>query len=150
VFENFTMRARMAVVASANVARERNHHEIGTEHLLLGLVTGDDDPINQVLRSAGIEATALRDVVDELAPPGSTPPGAHIPFTAEAKQALERSLEEAHNRGHQFVDAEHLLFALTRDPDATSAKVFRSSGISIEMIQAQLEQRWRTSENPDS
>ena len=39
MFERFTDRARRVVVLAQDEARSLNHNYIGTEHLLLGLIT---------------------------------------------------------------------------------------------------------------
>jgi ATP-dependent Clp protease ATP-binding subunit ClpA len=60
MFEKFTVRARRAVVQAGEEARARHHDDIGTEHLLLGLIAQDDDPLTQVLQRLGLEAEAIR------------------------------------------------------------------------------------------
>lgn len=142
MFEKFTARARMAVVAAGEASRTRNHDDIGTEHLLLGLIANADDPITETLRACGGEPSALHASVDDIRPDGQPENRAHIPFTPKAKQTLERSLEEAQRRNHQHVDAEHLLWAVTQDPDADSTKVLTACGVSPAAIWARLENHW--------
>lgn len=143
MFEKFTARARMAVVAAGEASRTRHHDDIGTEHLLLGLIADAKDPVTQTLRACGGEPSALHASVDDIRPDGRPANREHIPFTPKAKQTLERSLAEAQRRNHQHVDAEHLLWAVTQDPDASSTKVLTACGVSTATVWARLEQHWQ-------
>ena len=65
MFERFTPGARQVVTDAQGQARRLGHHHIGTEHLLLGLLTSDDGVAAGVLRDAGIDAaTVERDLVE--------------------------------------------------------------------------------------
>lgn len=142
VFEKFTVRARQAVIQVQEAARARQHDFIGTEHLLLGLITNIEDPVVITLH-AGVEPTAIRGKIDELRPCGNVPPRGHIPFTPHAKKTLERSVHEAQLRGHERIDAEHVLCALTKEPDAIAANVLTTCGAPCESVRERLELLWR-------
>jgi hypothetical protein len=77
----------------------------------------------RVLRRLGLETTAIRDKVVEMRPPGRVSAIGRIPFTPRAKTAPERSGIEAELRGHPHIDAEHLLWGLSRQTDATATKL---------------------------
>jgi hypothetical protein len=100
-------------------------------------------PTDYVAHSARVEPPAIRSKVDELRPAGHVTVFGHIPFTPRAKQTLERSVHEAQLRGHEVVDAEHLLWALTREPDATAVNVLNSCGVPCESIRQRIELKWR-------
>ncbi|WP_433478590.1 Clp protease N-terminal domain-containing protein [Spirillospora sp. CA-142024] len=59
MFERFTEEARQAVVGAQTEARTLRDHHIGTEHVLLSLVTGDD-ATGRALREQGLDAADLR------------------------------------------------------------------------------------------
>jgi len=59
MFERFTQGARQAVTGAQAEARAMRDHHIGTEHVLLSLLTGDD-PVARTLREAGLDADDLR------------------------------------------------------------------------------------------
>lgn len=148
MFEKFTARARQAVIEAQEAARARQHDYIGTEHLLLGLIATNDDPVVTTLRAVGAEPPAIRGRVDELRPAGQVPAVGYIPFTPRAKQTLERSVHEAQLRGHETIDAEHLLCALTRDPDATAADVLAGCGAPCESVRRRIDLQWRSENQP--
>jgi ATP-dependent Clp protease ATP-binding subunit ClpA len=65
MFERFTDRARRAVVDAREEARRLGHRQVGTGHLLLGLVAGDGLAA-RVLLARGVDEERLRDVVVRL------------------------------------------------------------------------------------
>jgi len=142
VFEDFTNRARRAVVQAQEEARSRHHDYIGTEHLLLGLIAQPDDPLMQMFRGLGLQATKIRDTIAQIRPPGPKSPCGSIPFTPPAKAALARAAIEAQLRGHKHIDAEHLLWALSRQPGATAAKALTRLGATPDRIRRQLQLGW--------
>jgi ATP-dependent Clp protease ATP-binding subunit ClpC len=120
----------------------QTHACIGTEHLLLGLIAKKEDPLVQVLRRLGLETTAIRDKVAEMRPPGRVSAIGRIPLTPRAKTALERSGIEAELRGHPHIDAEHLLWGLSRQTDATATKALTRMGATPDRIRHQVLLSW--------
>lgn len=111
MFERFTDRARRAVVLAQEEVRLRGDREVGTEHLLAGLVLEGDGVAGSVLSELGVTIDRLRAGLD--LPKGGSP-GGHIPFTDECKAMMERSLTEALRLGHNHIGTEHLLLGLCR------------------------------------
>ena len=142
VFETYTDRARQVVMQAEEEARARHHDYIGTEHLLLGLIAINDDPLMQVLQRLGLQAASIRDQVDEMRPPGLVRPSGHIPFTPEARTAMQRSAIEAQLHGHSHIDAEHSLWGLSRQTDATATKALARMGATPEQIRQELLLVW--------
>ena len=64
--ERFTQRARR-VLSLAHQEAERSHQEnIGTEHLLLGLIEEDGGVAGRVLRELGLESARVREMVGRV------------------------------------------------------------------------------------
>ncbi|AXB46602.1 Clp protease N-terminal domain-containing protein [Amycolatopsis albispora] len=85
---------------------------------------GLSDADTEALEQLGIDVLKIVDAVErshgEYALAGRVPPPrrrfGHLPFTREAKSALERSLREAVEMGDKHIGTEHLLLALTTQP----------------------------------
>ena len=123
MFERFGDDARRVVVASQEEARRLDHDSIGSEHLLLALAGSDSGRASSLLVTFGVTPPEARSIVRELAGAGSDPPTGHIPFTADAKSVLERSLAIALERGDTSISALHLLVALLDQPAPTVVPV---------------------------
>ena len=72
MFERFTDRARRVVVEAQHEARALGHDYIGTEHLLLGLISEGGGVGAKALESLGVGAEALRAAVAAIVGPGSS------------------------------------------------------------------------------
>ena len=73
MFERFTADARETVITAQAEARKLGHDFIGTEHVLLALLTHEDTPIAAALRESGVDAEFVRgEVVRRVGP---RPPG---------------------------------------------------------------------------
>jgi len=69
MFERFTTDARRVVVSAQETARALGHHELGDQHLLLGLLETPGLAAD-VLRGAGADPATVRDVVARGEDPG--------------------------------------------------------------------------------
>ena len=69
MFERFTQAAREVVLGAQEQARQLKHPYIGTEHLLLALLDPAAGAPAAVLRDAGVDATAVRQAIQQLVPP---------------------------------------------------------------------------------
>jgi ATP-dependent Clp protease ATP-binding subunit ClpA len=132
VFERFTDRARRVVVLAQEEARMLNHNYIGTEHILLGLVHEGKGVAAKALESLGTSLEAVRQQVEEIIGQGKAAPRGHIPFTSRAKKALELSLPEALQLGHDYIGTEHILLGLIREGEGVGAQVLQELGAGLE------------------
>ncbi|MGH3150417.1 MAG: Clp protease N-terminal domain-containing protein, partial [Streptosporangiaceae bacterium] len=89
MFERFTNRARHVVVLAQEEARRLRHNYIGTEHLLLGLLSESDGLACRALTGFGMSLEGTRQEVKDLIGPGTKELSGHIPFTPRAKKTLE-------------------------------------------------------------
>jgi ATP-dependent Clp protease ATP-binding subunit ClpA len=144
MFERFTDRARRVVVLAQEEARVLNHNYIGTEHILLGLLSEGDGVGAKVLGSVGISLDAARSGVESIIGRGPGAPVGHVPFTPRAKKVLELSWREARQLGHNFIGTEHLLLGLIREGEGVAAQVLVELGADMrrtrQLVIAYLEQ----------
>ncbi|WP_046507877.1 Clp protease N-terminal domain-containing protein [Streptomyces odonnellii] len=119
-FSRFTPRARSVVVASQNKAREGGHTQIGTGHLVLGLLDDPEGLAARVIVARGVRLEAVAEAVAAALPePSGEPVPDLVPFDARAKKALELTFREALRLGHNYVGTEHVLLALLEQEDGT-------------------------------
>jgi ATP-dependent Clp protease ATP-binding subunit ClpA len=82
MFERFTQGAREVVVRAQVEARELRQTPIGTEHLLLALLTDESGPIAGALRDNGVDAGFVRAEIERRV-------GPHPKLTTEAEADAE-------------------------------------------------------------
>jgi ATP-dependent Clp protease ATP-binding subunit ClpC len=139
MFNRFTERARKVIVYSKEEARRFNHDYIGTEHLLLGLVSEEEGVASTVLNKLGLDLQSIRIEVEKLVASGSqTAVKGDIPFTPLSKKALELSAEEARSLGHNYIGTEHLLLGLIKESEGIASAVLVNLGLSLGSIQKEV------------
>jgi ATP-dependent Clp protease ATP-binding subunit ClpB len=112
--DQFTIRAREAIAAAAELARVNGNPEITPEHLLLALTDEPDATASVLLRGAGADREAVRSHAERALgklPTASGSTTSQQPSLA-FREILDRSRKEARELGDQFVAVEHLLLAL--------------------------------------
>lgn len=112
--KNFTKRANHILSLAQEEARRFRQNDVGTEHLLLGLIRDEGSIASYVLRTLGVEQQRIEEIVTRLIPPSSRPAVADPSLTLEAQRALGFATVEAQQMGNYFVGTEHLLLGLVR------------------------------------
>ena len=130
------------VVVAQEEARQLGHRFIGTEHELLGLVREDDGIVADVFHAFGITVEAVREeVVLRLGAGSGEVTDGQIPFSPEAKKALELSAREAQGAGHPYVAPEHVLLAIARAQETGATQVLQALGADVEQVRSELLKR---------
>ncbi|HEC69434.1 MAG TPA: ATP-dependent Clp protease ATP-binding subunit [Candidatus Omnitrophica bacterium] len=135
MFNRFTERARKVLLSAKEHARRFNHDYIGTEHILLGLVSEQEGVASVVLQNLGADLERVKEEVEKfLHPGGQTQVLGELPFTPRAKKVLELAAEEARSMGHNYIGTEHLLLGLLREQEGIASQVLVSLGLDINKV----------------
>lgn len=132
MFERFTDRARRVVVLAQESARELKHHMLGTEHVLIGIITEGDGVGARVLADLDITREKVIAKVIELVGEGDRKIDGPIPFTDRSKKSLELALREALQLGHNYIGTEHLLLGVIRQGEGAAAEILASLGLDLD------------------
>ncbi|MHB8694901.1 MAG: Clp protease N-terminal domain-containing protein [Solirubrobacteraceae bacterium] len=144
MFERFTERARLVVVLAQEAARDLGHREIGTEHVLLGLLAEREGLAEWTLRSLGVDLERVHAIVVRLVGSAEKPTVGQIPFTRQAKCVVELANVEVDRRHRSFVGTEHVLLGLVAQLDAdpegdVAFRVLSELKVTPEQIRAAVE-----------
>ncbi|MBC7812862.1 MAG: NDP-hexose 4-ketoreductase, partial [Burkholderiales bacterium] len=133
--ERFTQRARRALSLAQESAEALEHGNIGTEHLLLGLMRETDGVANRVLGDFNVTADQIEALVKEMSQAGiRRSPTAPLELSIRTRRALELAVDEARLMGHDYVGTEHLLLGILRQNDSTAANILRRLGLDLERV----------------
>jgi ATP-dependent Clp protease ATP-binding subunit ClpC len=140
MFERFSERARQVVVLAQDEARALRHQYIGTEHLVLGLLREEAGLAARVLESLGVTLEAARAEVRSIVGEGDSEARVtgQIPFTPQAKEALELALREALSLGHQYIGTEHVLLGLVRLGQGVGVEILESHGATPVVVRDEV------------
>jgi ATP-dependent Clp protease ATP-binding subunit ClpC len=148
-FERFTEGARRVIVLAPMEAGLLDHAYVGTEHLLLGLLHGDEDVAARALDALGVKLEAARHQVEAIVGRGSSSFPGHPPFTPRAKRVLEWSLREALQLGRHDIGPEHILLALIREGEGVAAEVLVRLGADPGGVRRQILELLSVSGEPE-
>lgn len=137
-FERFTDGARRVLVLAQEEACLLNHSFIGTEHILLGLLSEGEGLAAKVLDSLDISLEVVREKVEETIGPAGSAPTGYPPFTPRAKKVLELSLREALQLGHNHISTEHMLLGLVREGEGVASQVLVNLGADLSRVRQQV------------
>jgi hypothetical protein len=140
-FTRFTSEARSVLMRSQEEARELGHGQVGTEHLLLGVLRVDEAMGARVLTRLGVELEPTRaEIIRAVGSGDCLKAGKHPPITPRAKRVLEHSLREALDLQHNYIGTEHILLGLVRERSGLAARVLRDLGADAERVRAETKQ----------
>ncbi|GAB3440177.1 hypothetical protein GCM10027570_05440 [Streptomonospora sediminis] len=169
MFERFTPEARQTVVQAQHEARTIGHRRIGTEHLLLGLLTDGNSTGARALHEHGTGIDALRTLVRQEVPPQAAAPdpepagvgadaqaegspqrrgllgrlrgatSGHIRFSTAARSSLEQALEACLAGKGGTIHSGHLLLGILRVPESAAGRVLARADIDPAALRATTE-----------
>jgi ATP-dependent Clp protease ATP-binding subunit ClpC len=134
--ERFTQRARRVLSLAHQEAERARQSNIGTEHLLLGLIDEEGGVAGRVLRELGMTSSRVREIIERVT---STDPAfdpSKIELAVDTQQVLEFAVDEARRLGHHYIGTEHILLGLVR-VDGTAMEVLRRLGVTPDQIRRQ-------------
>jgi ATP-dependent Clp protease ATP-binding subunit ClpA len=128
-----------AVVAAAEAeARKLRHDRLGTEHLLLGVLSHPDEPGARALAKLGVTLGPTRAQVMRIVGLPETPSPPALTQTPMARGALAGALREAIEAGETTVASEHVLLALLRERDSVAVRVLRDAGVDPRRLREEV------------
>ena len=151
VFERFNDLARQSIVRSQQEARSLHQPWVGTEHLLLGVLEQHDPLLTPILETHGVDVESVRNHVKQTFGGEDEPPSDHIPFTPQAKKALEFALREALELGHNHIGPGHLLLGVVRHGDNGGVQTLGALHVNVQGLADEIRSQYggEASESPE-
>lgn len=137
MFGRFTERAQKVLSLSQEEAGRLGHNNIGTEHILLGLVREGEGIAAKALIGLGLNLEKIQNEVEALIGRGQEQLGTPA-YTPRAKKVIELSMDEARKLGHTYVGTEHILLGLIREGEGVAARVLNNLGVSLNKARQQV------------
>ena len=128
-----------AVVAAAEAeARKLHHDRLGTEHLLLGVLSHPGEPGARALAKLGVTLGPTRAQVMRIVGLPETPSPPTLTQTPMARSAIAGALREAIEAGETTVASEHVLLAMLRERDSLAVRVLRDAGVDPRRLREEV------------
>ena len=149
-FTGFTQKANDVLNAAIEYAENMGHTYIGSEHLLLGLLTQNGGIAYTVLINKKLTAGKVEDAVRNsigFGVPTVLTPG---DFTPRCKNIIESAMIQARDMGHNYVGTEHLLIAMIKEGSSAATAVMTRLGVSPQEILQELLKAFGSASGKDS
>lgn len=134
--ERFTQRARRVLSLAHKEAERMRHAQIGTEHLLLGLLRDQGGIAGRVLRELGLDIESVLTVTESITGYGEYR-GDALALSPGTQRVLELAVEEARGLGHHYIGVEHILLGLIEHGKGIANDVLSQLGLTAEQIRRQ-------------
>ncbi len=138
MFDRFTDKSIAVIMAAQEEARRLQQTFVGTELVLLGLLTEGTSLAAKVLIEAGVTLDRAQAQLEALISPASGPIPIEIPFTPKTRTLFEQALKEARQLSHPYVAPEHVLLSVIHDEDNVALKVIRQLNVEPSKLQSAL------------
>ena len=137
---NFTPRAQQVLALARKEADRFNHHFVGTEHLLLGLIKLGQGVAVNVLMRMGLDLETVQTEVEKQVGTGPDQKIADlmIPYTPRVRKVLALAAKEAKALNHTYVGTEHILLGLLREGDGVAARVLKNLHVDVHQTRQEI------------
>ena len=137
----FTKRARKVMSLAIEEASLYNHKGVGTEHILLAIMSEGDGIGAKALNHLQVQPGELRTQIETVHPAAEQPISKNqLGMTQQGKQSIELAVQEAQSLGHHYLGTEHLLLGLLREEEGLANQVLSTSGVTLEKTRELVKQ----------
>ncbi len=137
----FTPSAQSALRLAQGKAGELGHSYVGSEHILLGILSSEDNLARRCLHEQGVSAEQVRQTLISFVGKGLSgmPPSQGL--TPRARRVIETAAQECVDNGGAYVGTEHLLLGLLREEGTMALRILHALGTDVRRLHATLLQR---------
>ena len=113
---------------------------LGTEHILLGLISQGSGIGARVLKDLGVEPQKVRHELEKLvkSEPEWTKTRSMLPTTLLARKAIDYAIEETAEFNDESIDTEHLLLGLLREKESLAYLLLMNLGLRPEEVREKI------------
>ena len=134
----FTQKAQNTLNNALSVARELGHTYVGSEHILLGILSEGDCIASRLLATRGVDSKKIRRTVVDISGIGSKSQVCSADMTPRAKRIIECAALEASRWGTGYIGTEHILYALMSERDSVAVRLREADGVPASEVISDL------------
>ena len=134
----FTQKAQNTLNRALEEAHRMGHTYVGSEHILLGLLTEKDSASAKLLAARGADAEKIRKRIIEISGTGTKSNVSAADMTPRTKKIIEASAYESVRNANNYIGTEHILYALLCEKDCVGVKILESVGVSVSDLKGDL------------
>ncbi len=146
MFDNYSQKAQEALAIAQQILVSNNQNQLGTEHILLALLSENHGSVAKILQVLGVDIDQAKTKANQvigLSKKKTNAPQtgvAQIFITPQANQVLMLAEQVAKDLGDAHVGTEHLLLAIAKSGAGSGAVVLSELGLSPTDIENAIKQ----------
>ena len=137
-FNGFTEKANKALNESILAAEKFGHTYIGSEHILIGLLSESDSIAYSALNSKGVTKDKIENLLVQIVGKGVKSSLSPDNFTPRAKHILELAVGCARSFNQSIVGTEHLLLSILSEGENYATRFLIELGVDIRELEREL------------
>ncbi len=137
-FNGFTEKASNALNQSINFAENFGHTYIGSEHILIGLLSVEDSVAYTLLAEKGITKEKVEELLISIIGKGAKTRLSPEDLTPRAKHILELSVGCSRSFGMNIVGTEHILLSILNEGENYAARFINELGVDKREFEQEL------------
>ncbi|MBQ0039836.1 MAG: ATP-dependent chaperone ClpB [Treponema sp.] len=119
-YEQMTIKLQEALQSATSIAQQRDHSEIGSEHILAAFLEQKDGLIPPLVECVGVPSEKLLAETENLLNQYPVVRGnAQMALSSSAQKVLAKAEKEMASLKDQFLSVEHILLAMSQADDRT-------------------------------
>ena len=146
-FDGFTEKANNAVNAAIEAAQSMGHSYIGSEHILVGLLSEKDSAACRILEDAGADREKIAEQIVSTIGKKSPTVLSIRDFTPRTKRILQLAVRHAAQLGNSYVGTEHILIALMSDRGSYANRFLSETGVRPDAIAESIQEIFGQEQN---
>jgi ATP-dependent Clp protease ATP-binding subunit ClpC len=146
-FERFTPNAKQALSIAEEESRKHGLPYIGSEHLLIGLLSNPRSLAFSILTGAGVSLENVRMILNSAANQEPEAKNVHHGLSSFLTSIIEESVRVAQRYNHPFVGTEHLLYALVSQGKCAATVILENMEINPADFRKQIEEMFEQMAN---
>jgi len=153
--QNFTEKARQAIIVGQQLTQERNLAQYEPEALLVGLVDQADGIVPQILQRLNVDpAMVLREARALLDRAPKLQYSSEAVISGGLRKALQEAERQAQQFGDEYISTEHLLIGILNGERTPAASLLNRLGVDRDRVLGALTEirgnQRVTDENPEN
>lgn len=137
ILERLSSRAKNSLIAAQMLSEEQHAPNIGTEHLLYGIVAEKSSFAAEILDRNKLDAQKIHQIITEQKNTAPEIPWKPI-LSENLKLAIEKAAITASQFGYQFIGTEHFLYGLITTKANKSVQILGLLGVDVKDLENQL------------
>ena len=149
-FEKFTPNAKQALSIAEEESRKHGLPYIGSEHLLIGLLSNPRSLAFSILTGAGVSLENVRMILNSASNQEPEAKNVQHGLSSYLTSIIEDAVRIAHKYNHPFIGTEHLLHSLVSQGKCAATVILENMEVEPEDFRKQIEEMFEQMANAKS